>query len=57
VRIELYDPPEPQFIPFEIAEDGEFNLAEVVELLGRYRDWHRPEPGAPLDRAVDGPLV
>jgi hypothetical protein len=56
VMVELYDPPEPELIPFEIAEDGEFNLAEVVELLGRYRDCHRPEQGATPDGAVDGPL-
>jgi hypothetical protein len=44
VMAELYDPPEPQLIPFEIAEDGEFGLAEVVELLGRYRQWCRANP-------------
>src|SRR5262245_30371913 len=41
VRVELYEPPDPQLIPFEIAEDGEFDLAGVVRLLGRYREWSR----------------
>ena len=37
-----------------LTEEGRqksyFSLAEVVELLARYRDWHRPEPGAVPDR-------
>lgn len=50
VMVELYEQPEPQLIPFEIAEDAEFSLAEVLQLLGRYRGWHGGEPGAPPDR-------
>ena len=42
VMIELYDPPEPQFMPFEIDADDNFDLEGVVELLGRYRQWCRP---------------
>ncbi len=38
VMVELYELPESQLIPFEFIEDGEYSLAEVVELLGRYRD-------------------
>jgi hypothetical protein len=41
VMVELYDPPGAQILPCEIAADGEFDLAEVVELLGHYRDWCR----------------
>jgi hypothetical protein len=39
IVVELYDPPEPGFFPFEIAETGEFNLGEAVAMLGRYRHW------------------
>jgi hypothetical protein len=41
VMVELYDPPGAESFPFEIDADGEFDLAEVVELLGRYQDWCR----------------
>jgi hypothetical protein len=41
VMVELHDPPEPQLIPFEIAADGVFSLAEVLGLLARYREWRQ----------------
>jgi hypothetical protein len=41
VVVELYDPPEPTIIGFEIAANGEFSLAGVVELLDHYREWSR----------------
>lgn len=46
VMVELYDLPERRLIPFEVVEDGEFSLAEVVALLGRYREWHHTEHAA-----------
>ena len=52
VMVELYDPPNPRLVPFEVAADGEFSSAEVLELLERYRDWHRAEPGAAPDPAL-----
>jgi hypothetical protein len=53
VMVELYDLPEPRLIPFEIAEDGEFSLAEVVAVLGRYREWRRDEQADAPGRARD----
>ncbi len=51
VQVELYEPPEPIVvaavgevrlcIPFELVEDQKLDLASVVELLGRYRNWVR----------------
>lgn len=46
VMVELYDLPEQRLIPFKVAEDGEFSLAEVVALLGRYREWRHAEQAA-----------
>jgi hypothetical protein len=41
VMVELYEPPDLHAFPFEIAVNGEFSRAGVVDLLARYREWTR----------------
>lgn len=43
VMVELWDSPDRQLIPFQIAEDSEFGVAEIVEMLGKYCEWRRSE--------------